>query len=750
MQDRVLVQNQGMRADRVRARARDRIGLRRHLRGQGLRLRARRPAARAPRCRRRSRHASTRSTTSSCSRTQSGLPGADAGDPLAARRASTDGAGHATGSSSSRASAGTCGSTSSRLADGEQIAPQAGRAPLRRRDRPRSRLARGLAAARAAAARDAGTTSRSRSASSVADLAVAAHARHGRRRRQAAGRRHAVVHDRLRPGHDHHVPPDAALRARARRDGAPGARASSRRREDDPAIDAEPGKIVHEVRQRQGRAQPGSPPTTARSTRRRSTSSCSRRSGAGRTTRRSSASCRSRRLRALEWIDDARRPRRRRLRRVLSGAPSAGSRTSRGRTRATRSASPTGASREPPIAPCEVQGYVYDAKRRMAELAREVWRDRELAERLEREADELTRPLQRGVLDRASAAATTRSRSTATSSRSTRSARTSATCSGAGSSRPSASTRSSTSSWATRSGRAGACGRCRPPTRGYNPLAYHNGTVWPHDNSLIAWGLARYGRWPEAHRIVRRMLERGAHFDHQLPEVFAGLPRTETPFPIAYPTAARPQAWAAGTPVLLLQLLLGLEPDRRQQHARDGRACRAAGVGRIAQTRRECAPSTASGTSGSRTGEVSGDRRHERRALADRRRQPGVVPGAAVGLRRHRVDRVAARRRPRRRGPRRHALRLGRLADEGEARVRLRGGAEPVDRAVALGAASRARLLHERRRVRRHQRPHRACPASSLSGLVETPVVHTVHGPLDGEPGDDLRAARPASCPTST
>ena len=46
-------------------------------------------------------------------------------------------------------------------------------------------------------------------------------------------------------------------------------------------------------------------------------------------------------------------------------------------------------------------------------------------------------------------------------------------------------------------------------TRGYNPLSYHNGTVWPHDNSLIAWGLARYARWPEAQRIVRRMLERG-------------------------------------------------------------------------------------------------------------------------------------------------------------------------------------------------------------------------------------------------
>jgi glycogen debranching enzyme len=57
------------------------------------------------------------------------------------------------------------------------------------------------------------------------------------------------------------------------------------------------------------------------------------------------------------------------------------------------------------------------------------------------------------------------------------------------------------------------------------------------------------------------MLVAAGYFNHQLPEVFAGVPRAETPFPIAYPTAARPQAWAAGTPVLLLRLLLGLEPE---------------------------------------------------------------------------------------------------------------------------------------------------------------------------------------------
>ena len=84
------------------------------------------------------------------------------------------------------------------------------------------------------------------------------------------------------------------------------------------------------------------------------------------------------------------------------------------------------------------------------------------------------------------------------------------------------------------------------------------------------------------------MLTAARHFSWQLPEVFAGLARQETPFPIAYPTAARPQAWAAGTPVLLLQVLLGLVPDRArhqlESHAPDelpswaGRSLRLTGL----------------------------------------------------------------------------------------------------------------------------------------------------------------------------
>jgi glycogen debranching enzyme len=99
----------------------------------------------------------------------------------------------------------------------------------------------------------------------------------------------------------------------------------------------------------------------------------------------------------------------------------------------------------------------------------------------------------------------------------------------------------------------------------FSPLSYHNGTVWPHDSALAAWGLARYGHVEASRRIARALIEAAGHFQWSLPEVFAGFARTETPFPIAYPTAARPQAWAAGTPILLVRVLLGLEPDRPHQ-----------------------------------------------------------------------------------------------------------------------------------------------------------------------------------------
>jgi glycogen debranching enzyme len=96
---------------------------------------------------------------------------------------------------------------------------------------------------------------------------------------------------------------------------------------------------------------------------------------------------------------------------------------------------------------------------------------------------------------------------------------------------------------------------------GHNPLAYHNGSVWPHDTSLIAQGLARYGYRAEAGRLVVALVEAAAEFTAELPEVFAGYPRELTRFPVEYPTASRPQAWSSGATLLGIRTVLGLEPD---------------------------------------------------------------------------------------------------------------------------------------------------------------------------------------------
>ena len=97
---------------------------------------------------------------------------------------------------------------------------------------------------------------------------------------------------------------------------------------------------------------------------------------------------------------------------------------------------------------------------------------------------------------------------------------------------------------------------------GYNPLGYHTGTVWPHENSLIVAGLARYGHREAATTIAAAILRAAPHFEHRLPEVFAGYPTSMASVPVAFPTASRPQAWAAGTPLLLLSTLLDLHPGR--------------------------------------------------------------------------------------------------------------------------------------------------------------------------------------------
>jgi glycogen debranching enzyme/putative sterol carrier protein len=212
-----------------------------------------------------------------------------------------------------------------------------------------------------------------------------------------------------------------------------------------------------------------------------------------------------------------------------------------------------------PRACCEIQGYVYDAKLRCARLAREFWGDAELAQRLEREAADLKRRfnedfwladreyyalaldgekrpvdsltsnnghlLWSGIVDDDKAAAVVRHLMGPRL----------------------------WSGWGVRTMAEG--------DGGYNPVGYHNGTVWPHDNSFIAAGLARYGYREEAAQISFAMLEAAEFFRHRLPEVFAGYAREQTLFPVEYPTACSPQAWATGAPLLFMSTMLGLAPD---------------------------------------------------------------------------------------------------------------------------------------------------------------------------------------------
>ena len=211
-----------------------------------------------------------------------------------------------------------------------------------------------------------------------------------------------------------------------------------------------------------------------------------------------------------------------------------------------------------PRATCEVQGYAYDAKRRAARMAREFWDDPGYAEQLEREAALLKERFNRdwwvedgeyyalaldpdgrqcavlssnighllwsGIVDHERAEKIAQHL---------------------------VGPRLFTG-WGVRTL---AEGEVR-----YNPIGYHNGTIWPFDNSFIAWGLRRYGFTEEAAAIASGILDAATYFDGRLPEAFGGYPREQTKFPVEYPTACSPQAWSTGTPLLLLRTMLGLEP----------------------------------------------------------------------------------------------------------------------------------------------------------------------------------------------
>lgn len=211
-----------------------------------------------------------------------------------------------------------------------------------------------------------------------------------------------------------------------------------------------------------------------------------------------------------------------------------------------------------PRSTCEIQGYVYDAKMRCARLARSFWADPALGDRLVKEATALKRRFNKdfwmdkrecfglaldgdgrlvdsitsnighllwsGIVDDDKADAVVRHLMGD----------------------------KLFSGWGVRTMAEGE--------GGYNPIGYHVGTVWPHDNSIIAMGLNRYGYREESARVASGILEAAVYFDHRLPEAFAGYPRAETSFPVEYPTACSPQAWATGAPLLFLRTMLGLTP----------------------------------------------------------------------------------------------------------------------------------------------------------------------------------------------
>ncbi|GAA0375347.1 glycogen debranching N-terminal domain-containing protein [Micromonospora gifhornensis] len=211
-----------------------------------------------------------------------------------------------------------------------------------------------------------------------------------------------------------------------------------------------------------------------------------------------------------------------------------------------------------PRATCEVQGYAYDAKIRAARLARRFWDDPAYAEQLEREAAQLKERFNRdwwvadggyyalaldpdgrqcdvlssniGHLLWSGIVAEDRAEQVAAHLVGDR----------------------LFSGWGVRTL---AEGEVR-----YNPIGYHNGTVWPFDTSFCAWGLRRYGFAEEAATIASGILDAARYFDGRLPEAFGGYRREQTKFPVEYPTACSPQAWSTGAPLLLLRTMLGLEP----------------------------------------------------------------------------------------------------------------------------------------------------------------------------------------------
>lgn len=212
---------------------------------------------------------------------------------------------------------------------------------------------------------------------------------------------------------------------------------------------------------------------------------------------------------------------------------------------------------EPPIALCEVQGYVYAAKLAAARMCRVTGGGGELAAKLEVQAENLRERFEEKfwceeistyalALDGQNQPCRVRSSNPGH-------------CLFTGIASPERARRvaetllqsESFSGWGVRTV---ASGEAR-----YNPLSYHNGSIWPHDNSIVAAGLARYGFKKQAGQIFMALLDVSTNVDlHRLPELFCGVNRRAGEGPTLYPVACSPQAWAAAAPFLILEACLGI------------------------------------------------------------------------------------------------------------------------------------------------------------------------------------------------
>ena len=217
-----------------------------------------------------------------------------------------------------------------------------------------------------------------------------------------------------------------------------------------------------------------------------------------------------------------------------------------------------GSLADTPIALAEVQGYVFDAKRRMARLARRRG-ETGLAERLDGEALDLQKRFAQKVrLPDGSIAmaldAAKRPVDTAGSNAGHALWTGIVLAEHAPAVAAALGTSAMVSGWGLRTFAA--------DQPGYNPIGYHTGTVWPHDTAIAAAGLRRYGFDDAADTLSSGMLAAAQHFPaFRLPELFCGFDRAATGSPIAYPVACSPQAWAAGSPLMLIRTMLGLEAD---------------------------------------------------------------------------------------------------------------------------------------------------------------------------------------------